>query len=573
MMPRRGRFGAHPRRFALGLQAKILVLASACVMLPLLGMGAYLLHQNERMLGEQARAGLVSDVSRRAERLDAWILQRMQEVHSWSLSFVVYETVETTVGRTAGAERAGEELRAYLASVLKHHGEFESLFVADLDGRVLASTRPETLERGWEGDVAPGRRGGVTRVRPSTALGRPTLLVAHGIAGRSGRAIAWLFARVDLAAVDALLCCSDGDGDTTFWLLDPEGHIVAERGRIVSDPGRRPFPVPLAGAAPVSAAEAVLTTGRVLYASDSLKGALEGRLVATVDAAVAYLPVVRSRQRLLGAGAALMLVVLAANIAASRRLLRSLHRLAEGAREMSAGHLDVELPVQGSDEVFELTVSFNEMARRVREAHDHLAWANTGLLAANRSLAQLSITDGLTGLYNHRHFYETLARELQRSERERAPLSLLLLDLDHFKQYNDRYGHTEGDAALRMFARQLLASIRSSDSAFRYGGEELAVLLPACPAEQALEVGEKVRAAVEAAGRRSGNHPVTTSVGVASYPDHAGTAQDLVTSADTALYDAKRDGRNRVVAAQSQPGVKRGVVGVIDPSRARASRH
>jgi diguanylate cyclase (GGDEF)-like protein len=251
----------------------------------------------------------------------------------------------------------------------------------------------------------------------------------------------------------------------------------------------------------------------------------------------------------LAAVAALMVAVLAVNIAASRRLLRSLHRLAEGARQMSAGHLDVELPVHGIDEMFELTVAFNEMARRVREAHNHLARANTGLRAANHTLAHLSITDGLTGLYNHRHFYETLGRELQRSDRESSALSLLILDLDRFKEYNDRHGHTEGDAALRVVAQEVVASVRGSDLAFRYGGEELAVLLPACTADEALAVAEKVRAAVETAGRRVGFMPVSVSIGVATCPEQGTTARALVSAADAALYGAKRAGRNRVVPA------------------------
>lgn len=564
---------AQVRGFVLSLRAKILVFGLVCVLLPLMAVGAYLLDQNERVLGDKAREGLASAVTRRADQIDEWLRQRMQATHSWSLSFVVYEGVEAVLGGTRRAEQARKELDEYLATVLQHHSDFESLFVTALDGRLLAATRADAPEPQWSSDVVADRTATLTRLRRSEALGRPTMLVVQPISDRGGRRIALLFARVDVRALEPLL--ESGAEGPEFWLADADGHLLAERGRIVDDPGTQPFPIAIAGSESAATAEASLVgTGRVLYAAAPLRGALHGRVVATSAASVAYRPLAQARWRLLVGGSAVLLIVLGLNLVASRGLSQSLQRLAEGARRMSAGDLEVALPVSGRDEVAALTMSFNEMARQVRHSHGELERANEELRAANQVLETLSITDGLTGLFNHRHFYETLAREIQRSERERSPLSLLLLDLDHFKQYNDRYGHTEGDAALRLFARQLLASIRGTDSAFRYGGEEMALLLPGCAAEQAMEMGEKVRAAVEAAGRREGNHPVTTSVGVATCPDHGTTTHDLVTLADVALYEAKRTGRNRVALAQADPAAQpaAGGVGVIDPSRARAAR-
>lgn len=564
---------AQVRGFVLSLRAKILVFGLVCVLLPLMAVGAYLLDQNERVLGDKAREGLASAVTRRADQIDEWLSQRMQAAHSWSLSFVVYEGVEAVLGGTRRADQARKELGEYLSTVLQHHPDFESLFVTDLDGRVLAGTRAEAADPQWSSDVVADRAATLTRLRRSEALGRPTMLVVQAISGRSGRRIALLFARVDVRALEPLL--ESGADGPEFWLADAEGRLLAERGRIVDDPGARAFPIPIEESESATASEASLPqTGRVLYATAPLRGALHGRVVATSAASVAYRPLAQARRRLLAGGSAVLLVVLGLNLVASRRLSQSLQRLAEGARRMSAGDLEVALPVRGRDEVAALTASFNEMARRVRDSHGELERANEELRGANRVLETLSITDGLTGLYNHRHFYETLAREIQRSQRDDSPLSLLLLDLDHFKQYNDRYGHTEGDAALRLFARQLLTSIRGSDSAFRYGGEEMAVLLPGCTADQAMEVGEKVRAAVEAAGRREGNHPVTTSVGVATCPDHGTSTHDLVTMADVALYQAKRAGRNRVALAEAEPAAQpaAGPIGVIDPSRSRAAR-
>ena len=146
-------------------------------------------------------------------------------------------------------------------------------------------------------------------------------------------------------------------------------------------------------------------------------------------------------------------------------------------------------------------------------------------------------------------FYDRTAldKEMRRCEREKRSLSLLLLDLDHFKQYNDRWGHTQGDEELRRVAAQITKSIRTTDMAFRYGGEEFAVLLPSCSKEQAADVAEKIRAAVGVHGHRAGVLGRTTvSIGVATFPQDGQAARGLVDTADAALYAAKASGRDRV---------------------------
>ena len=140
---------------------------------------------------------------------------------------------------------------------------------------------------------------------------------------------------------------------------------------------------------------------------------------------------------------------------------------------MAGGDLDVYLPVNGRDEIADLTLAFNDMANKIREgrerleaAHDELARTNEGLKAANRALETLAITDGLTSLYNHRHFQDCLEKELRKCEQQGRPLSLVLIDIDHFKAFNDRWGHQEGDAALRRVAAQVMKGIRAVGHGF-----------------------------------------------------------------------------------------------------------
>jgi two-component system, cell cycle response regulator len=181
------------------------------------------------------------------------------------------------------------------------------------------------------------------------------------------------------------------------------------------------------------------------------------------------------------------------------------------------------------------------------------------LRAAKSQLEKLSITDGLTGLFNHRHFEDRLAEEFRRSQRYSDPVSLIMLDLDHFKDVNDQYGHPFGDRVLRETAELIRSSIRDPDICARYGGEEFAIILPKTHLQGALSVAERtfrsLRAktyAVELAGKAT-SLCVTASVGIAFYPSKdVTTPEQLVKFADEALYRAKRDGRNTVCLYQAQ---------------------
>jgi diguanylate cyclase (GGDEF)-like protein len=166
------------------------------------------------------------------------------------------------------------------------------------------------------------------------------------------------------------------------------------------------------------------------------------------------------------------------------------------------------------------------------------------LHAANAKLLELSLTDSLTGLRNRRAFDQRLARELDLAAPVDAPLSLVIVDLDHFKSFNDEFGHGVGDDILCSVARLLQKSARASDLAFRQGGEEFALLLPRTPLKAAVLVAERVRVAISAHSWRF--RPVTVSVGVAARSAELASPGGLVHAADAALYRAKESGRNRV---------------------------
>ena len=196
-------------------------------------------------------------------------------------------------------------------------------------------------------------------------------------------------------------------------------------------------------------------------------------------------------------------------------------------------------------------------AIRMASINQELEEANDRLREANHRLERLSQLDALTGIANRRAFDEALAHEWRRCGRARTPLALVMVDIDCFKAYNDRYGHQRGDRCLRAIARALHEGLhRAGDFVARYGGEEFALLLPGLDAEHAAAFAERVRAGVEALGVPHATSPVapvvTISAGFATRVPRRGTASRvLVEAADRALYAAKRGGRNRVA---SPPG-------------------
>jgi len=258
-----------------------------------------------------------------------------------------------------------------------------------------------------------------------------------------------------------------------------------------------------------------------------------------------------------------LLILLVFGIAAQRvslRIMRPIALLSEGAQRIAEGQMDHEIPDPRSDnEMGLLTHTFNTMMARLRanqlqieETNEALRQRNHELQSANEVLAQLSITDGLTRLHNHRYFQDQLSREIRLHSRSGAPLSMLLIDLDNFKQLNDRYGHAVGDETLVRVASIMNDAIRSSDLCARYGGEEFVILTPNTNLEGAQLLAEKLRMAVE----QSNFDVPTDSVVVDGVSVSIGVAQfghdrrEFFEAADRALYQAKDMGKNCVVAAE-----------------------
>ena len=254
----------------------------------------------------------------------------------------------------------------------------------------------------------------------------------------------------------------------------------------------------------------------------------------------------------------------------NRMVFVPLEGFAETSRALRDGDFRARAKVPDThDELALLGRTLNEMAEQVQNHAGlleakvasrtrELQIANEAIRKANQDLAQavdelenLARTDGLTQLTNHRTFHEQLATEIRRSERSKAPLTLLMIDVDHFKKYNDTHGHPAGDAVLKQVALILKDNLRTTDLVARYGGEEFAILLIDTPLSFAAKVAAKLRNTIRrtefsGATESQPSGRVTISVGMAGWPMHGKNPTALMEAADKALYEAKHAGRDQV---------------------------
>ena len=344
---------------------------------------------------------------------------------------------------------------------------------------------------------------------------------------------------VDPAALDAAIVEPPAPG-SALALVDASGRLVAGRLRAPIGDARVDESVTVdspGGGRFVVSARPLDRFGWTLVISQEEESAF-----AAVRATLERTLLTNVMLAILSCGVAMLLVAWR---------MQPIGRLAHGAARLAAGDADVRVSEDGAyGEVKQLAQTFNEMAERLDESRKKLELQNTELTANNEVLEQLSITDGLTKLHNHRHFQDHFAKEARRAERTGENLALVLADIDDFKQLNDRLGHSTGDRVLVAVANALNETIRGTDYLARYGGEEFAMILPDTDLADGQRLAERLREAiraVEVVGPDGAEAAVVTaSLGVARFGDGTSSTFDR---ADRALYAAKAAGKDCVVVA------------------------
>jgi diguanylate cyclase (GGDEF)-like protein len=503
-------------------------------------------HLKQSVNGKVAQE-VASASKQSAHAVGLWLKERLVELRVFASSYEVTENIDASQRRGTTGTRQ-RRLNDYLNSVRERFGEYVELMVVDPKGKVIATSarqiRQVQMPPHWANDVLDDEPALGDPYRDEN-LGATLVVVAVPIHVQNGRYLGALTAKISLGTVDQMFRqYSPSDSGRIFLVTtdsEASGNIVSGRGSGI--------PLPAPALQDLIAADTTLATyrsydGQRVVGSLYREPGLRWAVVAEEPATAAFRQVTRLRRLMLLLPSALLAGIGLIAYFLGLLIVRPLDRLTKGAAKVAAGDLDVDLPVHSGGEVGYLTKMFNTMVVRLREGREALDAANETLRRKNEELERLSVTDGLTGLYNRRRLMETLTDETRRSQRLKHTFAVLMVDVDHFKKYNDSFGHQAGDTVLTKVAALLREATREVDFVARYGGEEFLILLPETGMGEALDIAERIRTRI-AAEVFHGRH-MTVSIGVSEFPLHGENADQVVGAADEALYEAKREGRDKV---------------------------
>ena len=536
-----GRPTATPRRLspslALAVFSAALFTSLAVTVISTRSVGDY--------LREDLRLKLPAVLHAAQTRLDLWYSQRRIDLTTFAGSAALVENADRLVRGDAPDSLAAERVRSYLEATRSRYPVYSAFFVLEPDlRRELAKA-----------DLAAGAQERWLGTHRSQVFSAP-------VARARGRLS--LHAWVPVGAARAALESIERGRAGAIRVVDASGETLVGQTAWIGPPLRE-----LAeglSMASLHVEEIVAEDGRPLIIAAVPYPRFGWTLATEAHPAQALAPGTGAVRRLLGVKLATALVFTLFAVLLSGAVLRPILEFREAVRSLTeretgsapaphgAAEPEVGLLARTFQEMRELLQRYQHELRAKRKeiaaANDRLRDQNEKLRQANEVLERLSVTDELTGLHNQRYFREQLPREMTRALRTGEPLSLILLDVDDFKQLNDNYGHAAGDTVLRTIARVMGAQVREMDLLARYGGEEFTLLASQTPLDGAVALAEKIRVAVSHArvaladGAPSRSVQVTVSAGVAAF---RGDERALFDDADRALYRAKAAGKDCVV--------------------------
>lgn len=564
----------------LSLRSQLSLVLGGLALAILGGVGAYLgsIATDELFTAQQAVVRATAQSA--AELLASQLRDREREIELLSMApHLVHGSLDSAPVRDSLDRRAAL------------HDEFAWLGVADPDGQVLQATGGMLMgrsvaqrdwfiaarERVYVGDVHEAKL--LATMLPAAPGGEPTRFIdfAAPIRDAEGRLRGVVGAHAHwrwiTGLVDGVTRRQSPGGGIDALILDRDGRVLyPEALKSAQVDGQAVLPTALVngrleGALRFGDGKDYLTSEAALHARTNAE--LGWRIVARQPMELAMRPVHELRRELVLLGVCVAAALVLSAMVLARRVSRPVEELARIARRVETERVVPDFPDQPAYlELSHLSDAMRSMTRALLATEHELQQANSTLesqvqertaelQAANAALEHLATRDPLTGLHNRRSLDARLDEALALDRRYGVPHGrvhgLLLIDVDHFKHINDAHGHPAGDAVLRQLAQMLLSTVRASDVAARFGGEEFAVLLPELGgALDAVQTAEKIRQAVEAtrfgdAGR------VTVSVGVSLASPEDADARPLIDRADAALYEAKRSGRNTVVFKGVEP--------------------
>jgi len=525
-------------------------------LLPTAGLGLLSFKQNKALIIDSVTRELRVLADNINRQLNLWLTEHTQTIRALSTSNPVIEGLSTLKKQAdnpnQGVTRQTQTMMSsYLSSVKDKLDEILELTVFDHTRKPIASSAhtpevPEPPEQWTHTSLTKG----IIAIPPhwNERYDTTTFTVIYPVLSYDSQVIGSIAATLNLGRFQHTLLEIKKFSSGEITLLDQNGkvlfssaagidHLAVVNPRFLETLPILEEPIMHDGLAYQKAIT-------LLYSSENLPVTfLVEQDQSTIQASWAKL-----RNRFLEFVGILIVIVTSVALYMGHSIVTPLNRLISAVKEIVEGNLDIYLPGKRRDEVGQLTAIFNQMTDALRNKRSKLTAANQAMQRQNQLLQKLSITDGLTGLYNRAKLNAILAEQLARFKRNDRAFCLLMIDVDYFKNINDQLGHIMGDKILVTVASVLQKSIRTVDYAARYGGDEFMAILIETHSSAAIRTAERIRSEVSTACRAFEEHPVdiTLSIGIAqSHPDDT-IPGDLIARADMALYEAKRLGRNRV---------------------------
>jgi diguanylate cyclase (GGDEF)-like protein len=537
------------------IRYRILLFSVLVTLVPTFGMGWYFYDMTYMATVDKTEQKMIDAANSVEREINLWFKERDHDLRVLSNSSVVSENL-TKYLATAGQHDSKngtqpsshiKKIVTYLTLVKNQYNDYRRLFVLDNEGQLVAagSDLPEddrslTLPSDWKGQIETLKLflGEVyfreNEISPMMLIGIPVLSEEHGAS------IGVFVVEIRLWGLLSLLKPGllDGRPDSTaIRLANKEGLPILSTNSQGNQTGR----------APLSAQEmSLISTPHILRNYINTNGKrtvgiwvsfknLPWGLVIQQSYYDVFAEVIHSRDRIILTAVLFTLIIGLSASAVARQILIPLEALTQGVLRVANGELDISLDIKRNDELGIVTGMFNTMVKQLKQSQ--------------QELKQLATTDALTKLVNRKQVMTSLMRHVEYYRRYSTEFSILMIDIDHFKDINDTHGHLAGDAVLFQMARIFLEELRTIDVAGRYGGEEFLIILGQTDLRKAMSTAERIRQAVELYSFVCEDIPlhITISIGVSGTIYKNDTDSSLISRADKALYQAKASGRNRVV--------------------------
>jgi diguanylate cyclase (GGDEF)-like protein len=540
--------------------AKIIVLVASSVIITSFVVGLATTHSTGNFLTDRMKDRFPSTLTTTTTRLRLWHDRQRTDLTAIATSRQLSALLDRRDGNGDAEARARlrSEIETHLDAVAPDYPTFDDLLLLSPRGTLIASARNASAADVDDAWLELGERGfeaGMSRPVPDARGFHQWIFTPAADSSTEATRRPWMAGRVNVASLGGLLAeVRLGSGGDIF-ILDGQGRFLTEP-RLAETPvvGTVAMQVPTRQNGPVVVERRDNYRGRPAFHSKVHLEELGWWLIYEEDYQIAMAPVIEAQRRIWVAVLIVGAIAILAALRIAQSILKPIRGLAVGARRINEGLVGVKIPRGAEDEIGLMIETFNEMAMKITLSQAELQYKNKMLNTQNdrlhemnERLERLSVTDGLTGLFNHRHFWNLLNTELTRVNLNHGHLALVLMDLDDFKKVNDKFGHSVGDQLLQTVADSLSDTVRDTDIVARYGGEEFAVLLPDTDESGVQQVAEKIRAAVEAIRFNIPDTDitlkVTVSIGVSVF---RGNRREFFNAADRALYKSKAAGKNCV---------------------------